>query len=120
DLSDVALLRAENPTADIFYNDPDDPGPLQAVGGTAAFLPALEQYLLALGRGEDFPQGIIDTLIRLGLLEDEGGELFPEVEFGFGFGGGGFGGGGFGGGGRGRAPSAGSFASGLFNWRISA
>ena len=90
------------------------------MGGTAAFLPALEQYLLALGRGEDFPQGIIDTLIRLGLLEDEGGELFPEVEFGFGFGGGGFGGGGFGGGGRGRAPSAGSFASGLFNWRIQA
>lgn len=127
DLADVALIARENPGADIYYNDPNNIGPPIAVSGTAAFIPALEKYLLTQfgGLKESIPQSVIDILVRNGLLEDDGGELFPDVPFGFGrggfgrdrFGGGGFGGGGFG---RGRAPSAGSFATGLFNWRISA
>ncbi len=118
DLADVHLLRAENPDLNIYYNDVDDPGPLRAVGGLAAFLPALDDYLLRLGRGEEIPPGLEEILIANGLLEEDFGDLFPEVPFGFG---GGFGFGGFGGsGGGGRSPGVGAFASGLFNWRISA
>jgi len=125
DLADVALIASANPGADIYYNDPNDVGPPRAVSGTAAFVPALEKFLLTQfgGLDEVIPDSILEVLVRNGLLEEDGGELFPDVPFGFGggFGGGGFGGGGGGfGGGRGRAPSVGSFRDGLFNWRISA
>ncbi len=120
DSFDIAKITAGNPDLNVYFNDPDDPGPLRAVGGIAKFLPALEDYLLRLGRGEELPPGLEAILIEADLLEEDfGDDLFPEVPFGFGGGFGGFGGGGFGGGG-GRSPSVGAFSAGLFNWRISA
>jgi hypothetical protein len=116
DLADAHLLISNNPDLNVYYNDPDDPGPLRAVGGIAAFLPVLDDYLLRLGRGEELPPGLIEILIANGLLEDDFGGEFPDVPFdgggyGFGFGGGG---------GGGRSPSVGSFSNGLFDWRIKA
>jgi hypothetical protein len=73
DLSDVGLIARQVPGANIFYHDPNVPGPLRAVSGLAAYQPALLQYLL----GHDLPQSVIDTLVRMGLLEGEGAGLFP-------------------------------------------
>jgi hypothetical protein len=116
DLSDVHLLTADNPDLNVYYNDPDDPGALQAVGGIAAFLPALDDYLLRLGRGDEIPPGLVEILIANGLLEEDYGEdLFDDVPYyggGFGFSGGG--------GGGGRSPGVGSFSAGLYDWRITA
>ena len=116
DLADVALISRAIPKANIFYSDPNQPGPLRAVSGLAAFVPSLNQYLL----GHDLPQSVVDTLVRSGLLEDRE-ELFSLSDEGIG----GIGGigkeprtqVGFGSGGRGF-PSMRDISYGLINWRI--
>ena len=67
ELSDVGMIARTAPGINVFYANPTT-GELVAKSGTMAYVPALIKYL----EGEDMPDSVVQTLVRLGLLEEGG------------------------------------------------
>lgn len=116
DLSDVALIARTQPGVNVWYDNPDEDGPLVAKSGYMAFYPAAQKWL----NGEYLPDSVIETLKRVGWIPTNDDDLYPipetELEpFGVQYPAYNFGGGApF------RFPTIKNLTAGLYNWRISA